>query len=721
MNHPGRWLALVAAALTAGGAAAAATVDEARIVAAETDPAEWPAHGRTYREQRFSALTEIDADNVAGLGLAWSFELPTRRGQEATPIMVDGTLYFTGAWSQVFALDAASGELKWRYDPQVPRAWARYACCDVVNRGVAVWRGRVYAGSLDGRLFALDAETGERVWETLTVDQDKAYTITGAPRVVRDKIIIGNGGGEYGVRGYVSAYDADTGEMVWRFHTVPGNPDDGHETATMAFAATTWTGQWWQIGGGGTVWDSMAYDPELELLYIGVGNGSPWNRALRSPGGGDNLFLSSIVALEPDSGEYVWHYQTTPADNWDFTATQHMILADLTIDGRNRKVLMQAPKNGFFYVIDRETGEFISAENFVTVNWASHVNPETGRPVEALDNDYSERPRLTLPSPLGGHNWMPMAFSPLTGYVYFPAMDIPHTHGGDNVYPREETLWQTGTDPALAVAPVAVGPELERALARRLIKARLIAWDPVAQREVWRVPHPHPWNGGVLATAGNLVFQGDATGFFSAYRADDGELLWQRPANAGIVAAPISYELDGRQYVAVLAGWGGSAALFAGAINKQAAGGATGRLLVYRLGGDAEPPAGVAPSRIAQAPAPLDDTAQADVERGFVLYNRHCMVCHGFGAVGGGVITDLRHSADGVRDALPQIVLDGALEEAGMPSFRGRLSAADVAAIRAYLQHESLREWRRADDPGWWRAVKRTTAAAAAWAISVLQ
>src|SRR5580658_2782370 len=356
-------------------------VDNARLAGANLDPEDWLSHGRTYDEQRFSPLSQITTSNVSTLGLAWSLDLDTARGQEATPLVADGVLYSTSAWSKVQAIDAATGRLLWQYDPKVPGETGAKACCDVVNRGVGMWKGRVYVGTLDGRLVALDAKTGKEAWSVVTVDQTKKYTITGAPRIVKGKVLIGNGGAEYGVRGYLSAYDAEDGKLAWRFYTVPGDPSQPFEAPILKTAAATWKGEYWKLGGGGTVWDSMAYDPDLELLYIGVGNGSPWNQRLRSPGGGDNLFLSSIVALKPDTGEYVWHFQTTPGESWDYTATQHIILADLAIDGQPRKVLMQAPKNGFFYVLDRVSGKLISAQPFTTLNWAAGVDLQTGRPL----------------------------------------------------------------------------------------------------------------------------------------------------------------------------------------------------------------------------------------------------------------------------------------------------------------------------------------------------
>ena len=385
---------------------------------------DWSTHGAGDFEQRYSALTNIQRKTIASLGFAWEQSAHSRRGLEATPIVVDKIMYTTSTWSRVIALNAVTGQVLWKYDPQVPKFWAKRLCCDVVNRGVAAWQGKIFLGTLDGRLEALDALTGEVEWSVGTVDPELPYTITGAPRVINGLVMIGNGGAEFGVRGFIAAYDYETGEEVWKFYTVPGNPENGFENEAMKMASKTWTGRHWEIGGGGgTVWDSMAYDPELDLMYIGVGNGTPWNQSIRSPEGGDNLFLSSIVALRPNTGEYVWHYQTTPGETWDYTATQHIILADLMLEGKIRKILMQAPKNGFFYVLDRVTGELISANNYTDVNWATHVDLATGRPVEVEGARYPEKPAMIFPSYLGGHNWHPMSYSPKTGLVYIPAQD----------------------------------------------------------------------------------------------------------------------------------------------------------------------------------------------------------------------------------------------------------------------------------------------------------
>ena len=422
------WLAVWALALaipTLAAAGGAANVDGARIRGADREPGQWMATGRTYQEQRYSPLTGITPQNIGRLSLAWHADLNTYRGVEASPIEVDGVLYNISAWNITTAYDARTGKVLWTYDPKVPPEFGRKACCDIVSRGLSVWKGKVIIATLDGRLIALDARTGAPVWTQNTFEGEPPwpYTITGAPRVFDGKVLIGNGGAELGVRGYVPAYDAETGRKLWRFYTVPGDPAKGFENKAMEMAAKTWTGQWWRYGGGGTAWDTITYDPKLKLIYIGVGNGSPWVQKFRSPGGGDNLFLASIVAVKADTGEYVWHYQETPGEQFDSTATQPMILADLKIAGRLRHVLMQAPKNGFFYVLDRTNGKLISAHAFVPMNWATRVDMKTGRPVETPLARYDTTPVLLSPGPGGAHNYNPMAYSPKTGLVYFPVVE----------------------------------------------------------------------------------------------------------------------------------------------------------------------------------------------------------------------------------------------------------------------------------------------------------
>ena len=657
-----------------------ADIDTARIVAAE--PGNWLSTGRTYDEQRHSPLDQINRETVGELGLAWYWDTGTKRGLEATPIVVDGVMFTTGTWSVVWAHDAKTGELLWEYDPQVPRAWGRYACCDVVNRGVAAWKGKIYVGTLDGRLVALDAGTGEPLWDKSTVPPERAYTITGAPRILNDTVIIGNGGAEYGVRGYITAYDAATGDQRWRFYTVPGNPEDGFESDDMKLAAATWQGgNWWELGGGGTVWDSMAFDPELNLLYIGTGNGSPWNRYIRSPGGGDNLYLSSIVAIDADTGRRAWHYQTTPGDTWDYTAVQHMILADIEIDGRMRKVIMQAPKNGFFYVIDRTSGEFISAEAYVPVTWATHVDPETGRPVENPEAHYANEKKRIRPGPLGGHNWHPMTYHPGTGLVYIPALDLRFDFAQDNAFTYVRENWNTGVDFLAGAPPPTVEENLDNLEA---IKGFLAAWDPVSQREVWRVQHATAWNGGLLSTAGGLVFQGRADGRFAAYAADTGELLWESPTHVGIIAAPVSYSIDGEQYVSVVAGWGGAYGIASGAPRHRDNVLSEGRILTYRLNGGATLPQPEVTYLAVPTPPAMQYT-QEQVERGEAAFHAYCAVCHGPGAGTSGTIASLLYSSHATHEIWNAIVVDGAYTELGMPDFRHVLDARGAQDIRAYV------------------------------------
>ncbi|MEN8718680.1 MAG: PQQ-dependent dehydrogenase, methanol/ethanol family [Oceanococcaceae bacterium] len=655
-----------------------AAVDGTRIANADAEPHNWMSHGRTYDEQRFSPLNQINAETVKDLGLEWTYKLEIDRGIEATPIVVDGVMYTTGAFSMVYAFDARNGKLLWKYDPAVPRDWAGRGCCGVINRGVAVWDGKVYVGVYDGRLEALDAATGERLWSTVTTDQSANYTITGAPRIINGKVIIGNGGAELGVRGYVSAYDANSGKQIWRFYTVPGNPRLPPENDAMAMARKTWFGnQWHSQGGGGTVWDSMAYDPALNLLYIGVGNGSPWNIKYRSDGKGDNLFLSSIVALNADTGEYVWHYQTTPGDQWDYTATQHMILAELEIKGQPRKVIMQAPKNGFFYVLDRKNGELLSANNFVPVNWATHVDMETGRPVLTPIADYNQKPEgeILTPSPFGAHNWQPMSFNPDTGLVYIPAQ-------------ISALLYQDlGSSPQMAIngwnvglAPFAL-PEDQPTIEAvgESLQGMLLAWDPQTQQAAWSVPYSAPWNGGTLTTAGNLVFQGTADRRVMAYAADTGEALWEFPSNTGVIAAPMTYAIDGDQYVTFMAGWGGAFALaFANPFEPQLKVQAEARVLTFKLGGKATlPPPKNEPIAVPRPPdVAVDDKA---LQIGRDLYSGYCMGCHGATVVGNGLVPDLRYMSEETHAQFAAIVA-GSRRLRGMPSF-GHLLPPDYSAL----------------------------------------
>ena len=664
--------------------AGAISVDAQRLMQADQDPNNWLTHGRTYSEQRFSPLQQINDRNARQLGLAWYFDLDTHRGQESTPLVVDGVMYFTTAWSKVVALDAASGRFLWSYDPKVPLAWGVNACCDVVNRGVAAWKGRLFLGTLDGRLIALDAATGKPVWETLTIDPNLRYTITGAPRVVKGKVLIGNGGAEMGVRGYLSAYDADTGKLVWRFYTVPGDPSKPFENPAMEKAAKTWSGEWWKNGGGGTVWDSIAYDPQLDLLYFGTGNADPWSRKFRDQSAEDNLYTSSIIAVKPDTGEYVWHYQENPADEWDYDSAEQIILADLTIDGQLRHVLMHAPKNGFFYVLDRQSGKLLSAKPYTNVNWATGVDLQTGRPIETPQASYerSDKPSVITPGPGGAHSWQPVSFCPQTGLVYFPVLESGFPYKSAERFSHNRLAWNTGTDPVAAELPQL--PEVKKAVLGS-VKGHLVAWDPVHQKEVWRAERPVPWNGGALSTAGNLVFEGTGSGQFEAFRATSGEKLWSASTESGVTAGPITYSVNGEQYVAVIVGWGGVLPLAAGEIGLQRPHMVNvPRMLAFKLGAKATlPPAPEVKPPVLTPPKATTDAAK--LKRGEELYQRYCSGCHGDVAVSGGVLPDLRYSGTLKDDQWFQIVLEGMLQPYGMVSFGKELSKQDTAAIREYV------------------------------------
>jgi quinohemoprotein ethanol dehydrogenase len=651
---------------------------------------EWLTYGGSYDEQRHSSLTAVNRETVKNLGVSWTYDLQTNRGVESTPIVVDGVMYVTSAWSLVYALDAATGKELWVYDPGVDKAVGVNACCDVVNRGVAVYEGQVFVGVIDGRLEALDAATGKRNWSVVTVDQSKPYTITGAPRVADGKVMIGNGGAEFGVRGYLTAYDVNSGEKIWRFYTVPNpekKPDNEISDEVLAkLANDSWgdEGHWVTDGGGGTVWDSIVYDAVNDQVIFGVGNGSPWNRNFRDPAGGDNLFLSSIVAVDADTGRYRWHFQTTPGDNWDYTATQTIILADLPLgeSGAPVRVAMQAPKNGFFYVINAGTGEFISGEAFGPVSWATGLD-ENGRPIEAEGARYGKNPVTLLPGPHGAHNWHPMAYNPELQLAYIPAQEIPAVFSDDSRFASGKTAWNTGADFAAETPPVLSPADLKAA--RAALKGRLIAWDPRAQEARWSVEHANAWNGGVLSTAGGLVFQGRLDGVFVAYDAATGEALWSYDLHSGANAGPATYAIDDTQYVTITTGWGTLYALSVGYAYDEAVAPTVGKVVTFKLGGTGsiEKPDLPSINRATTAEAFGSEQMLSD---GLVHYARNCAVCHGPFAISSGVLPDLRWSPITTNaEAWNGVVREGALAKNGMVSFADYLTPEEAEAIRAYV------------------------------------
>jgi quinohemoprotein ethanol dehydrogenase len=661
---------------------------------------DWPGYGRTFGQQHYSPLSQIDETNVARLGLVWFMDLPSENST-TEPIAVDGVLYFATGLSIVQAVDAASGKLLWRYDPKsAERAGLNLRLAWGV-RGIAWWNGKIYVGTADGRLIAIDARNGKRVWSVDTFDENFPARINGAPRVYDGKVIIGYAGTTGKSRGFVTTYDAQTGRRLWRFYTVPGNPADGYENEAMAMASKTWSGRWWKFGGGGDVWNAMAYDPETGTIFIGTGSGYPWNRRVRSADRGDNLFIASIVALDGRTGAYKWHYQVSPGDSWDFDATMDMELADLVIDGKPRKVLMQAPKNGFFYVLDRITGRLISAEPYAKVTWASRVDPSTGRPVENPGARYANGTTVDVrPCGIGAHSWMPMAYSPRTLLAYVPVVECASPWSDKNV---DLTSWRPPIDRAVEGAidgdPDALdenaghGAELAAD-----IEGALVAWDPVAQKARWKLPRPTHVNGGVLATGGDVIFQGTIDGSLKAYSARAGALLWSFDARAPLLATPISYTVGGRQYVTLLTGLGMGMAAEAGMLGERLQQYAIDprsqarRVLTFALDGNVPLPQNTAP-----APPPEDPGFRADASganAGNALYDRHCLDCHGVSVIGAIHAPDLRRSAIPLSaGAFASVVRDGAFVAHGMPGFP-ELNETQLKVLRQYIrtQAERLRE-----------------------------
>ena len=664
-----------------------AITDEA-LMNADAQQGDWLSYGRNYQEDRYSDLKDINKENIKDLGLAWSAEIGTKKGLLATPIVVDGIMYFSGPFNKVWAYDTRTGEEIWQFTHDYDTDSNIDLCCGFSNRGLAIYKGDLFMGTLDGKLLSIDASTGTKNWEVMTVPPKEQYSITGAPRIVKGNIVIGNGGAEVGARGFVTAYDAATGKQQWRFYTVPGDPKKPYEHPDLEEAAKTWKGDvYYKQGGGGTAWDAIVYDPALNLVYIGVGNGGHWDREWRSPGGGDNLYLSSIVALNADDGSYVWHYQTTPGDTWDYTATQPLILADLDIEGKKRKVIMQAPKNGFFYVIDRTNGEFISADNYVYQNWTTGMGAD-GRPIEAEGARYTDgKAHWISPSSHGGHNWPPMSYNHQTGLVYIPtakqADAYIHTQSADDPGALGAGIGGKVSLSNRLYMPNVYDPN-PAAPAPLTASGRLIAWDPITQKEVWGIDQPGLYNGGLLSTATGLLMQGDAEGMFTVRDVKDGSVLKQFDLRSGIVAPPITYMVDGEQYITILVGWGG----YLAKLHKHVPRIHPGTIYTFKVGGTAEFPEKM-PAFEQPLTALRDDATPDHIGNGWNVFTRFCIHCHPSPGAGHTSTPDLARSSDGIFDNYDKIILEGSLASQGMPDFKGRITEQEIQDVKSFIYYSS--------------------------------
>lgn len=670
-----------AATADAGAAAAvadtapAANVTSERLSNAASEPSQWMTVGGTYEERHYSPLNEVNRDTVSRLGLSWFADYDTNLSQQGTPLYIDGVIYVSTAWSKVYAYDARTGAQLWQYDPQTPKEIAIKVCCGIVNRGIAAYEGKIYLGTLDGYLVAINAKTGQEEWRKLTVDADKQYTVTSAPRVIKGQVVIGNSGSEFGVRGYLGAYNATTGEDIWRVYTVPGNPELGFENPQMAMAAKTWSGNWWELGGGGTVWDAIVYDEINNLVVFGTGNGTPWDQRVRDPNGGDNLFVASLLAVDADTGEYAWHYQTTPGDTWDYDAMSPIMLLDLPFNGEQTRVVVQPNKNGMMYVLEAATGKLLKADAFTEVNWNTGVDMVTGRPIEVPEARYSRDEIYNLaPGVQGGHGWHANAFNPETGLVYIAtqrAYFVMRT--AENFVPNPQGT-NLGIDMGASFVYMRDNPD-----APREFVGYVTAWDPVAGKAVWKSEEHDGPTGGVLSTGGGLVFSGGGnnTNEFRAYDTVSGQKLWSFDTQTGMVAAPITFELDGKQYVAASVGINSAGNYYAPNYS---------RLLVFAIDGAAVLPTPVSFTAPQLNPPPLTASAE-EVAAGQQHYNANCAICHGNGgAARGANFPNLLVSPMlNAQEAFDSIVLQGVRQERGMVSFADRLQPADTSAIRAYL------------------------------------
>ncbi len=689
-------------------APAVAATNVAPLAGAVAQSDQWPAPGRDGEGTYYSPLKDIHAGNVAQLGFAWQYRLGTHRGLEATPLVIDGVMYATGNFGRVYALDASSGRELWLYDPHIDGQWGRYACCDAVNRGLVAFGGRLYVGALDGWLHAIDARSGRLLWKADTLigrGPRQPYTLTGAPLIAEDVVVIGNSGGDFaGARGYVSAYDLADGALRWRFYTVPRNPVDGpQDQPHLVEALATWDPRHrWEAGSGGNVWDGMAYDPELKLVYVGTGNAAPYNSRFGGRKGGDELYAASIIAIHVDTGGLAWYYQTVPGDRWDYDSTQKLVLADLDLDGAHHKVLMQAAKNGFYYVLDRATGELLSANNFAYVSWTKGIDGKTGRPISDPSADYDKGPALLFPSEAGAHSWQPMAFDAQRGLTFIPVIEAGNVIVESADRPAGLVEGQFTTP---AISPEAYDPKALRSLYGALppfeelargIKTNtasrgvLRAWSVAEHRIVWETATASSWDGGALATGGGLVYQGDANGYLNAYSADTGQRLTTLELGSSMMAAPMTYRVNGTQFIAIMAGYGGGAVIVGEPLDPASAAyryGNEGRIIALKIGGSQPPLPPPVSDPPPPTPPPRHATA-AQLRAGEVLYNRYCMRCHVFGR---GILPDLRRLDRATHALFDSIVLGGAYAPKGMGRFDDVLSAGDAAAIHAYIIDQAWR------------------------------
>ena len=701
--------AVLALTLTSQSALSAGDVDPSWLRGADTEPQNWFTLGRDQNQTYYSPLAEIDASNVGRLGFAWAYDLGTARGQEATPIVIDGTMYTSGTWGYVYALDAATGEELWKFDPRADPRAARNPCCDLVNRGVAVWEGKVFVASVDGRLHALDAKTGTKVWNADTIEDHKlSYSSTGAVYSAGDLAVIGNSGadmGKGGVRGYVSAYEVESGSLAWRFYTVPGAPGQVPKDPVMALARKTWNPHRApEYKGGGTVWDGFAYDPALQLIYFGTGNAAPYDLRLLGGKPKDALFTASIVALHADTGHLAWYYQTTPGDHWDFDACQKLVLADLKIGGSTRPVILQANKNGFFYVLDRRTGKLVSAQNFTFVNWASSIDMKTGRPHLTKQANWYSGPKIVYPSWAGGHSWPPMSFNPRTGLVYIPAIDVPSVwvdllHNGGRIKFVDSFFTAIGVFPDETYNAAALKryygrlPDrktLEGTRKVKLLREFIRAWDPITQKTVWEhetTSGVRGYDGGVMSSAGNLAFQGRGNGELWVYAADSGKVLKTIQTGSHIMAAPMTYAVNGVQYVAVQVGYGGTG-IGVGSIPPTSAAlkyENANRIVAFKLDGGEVPKPMVRKDEPFPKP-PANEASPTEIQAGETKFIEQCSRCH---ALGPNITPDLRKMPQQAHDMFKDILLGGAFARRGMESFIDVLSDKEVENIHAYLIEQS--------------------------------